>query len=498
MKHIVKKIWWENAANIVSSAKNIIWDVREWVSQSVVISAMRSEQFNTTDILREIWKDLMEIWASHFMQIKENIESKIRSIHSFHKTLITSQFSDILQISPLLSLVDEEFSRLRSEISSFLEYVKSENFNEQRLKDDYTIPKNISPWGKDFSIMGFWEVLSARIFSLALSLIQNNSTSECVDTESMVDNSQNVSWVFGVLQWKFTEKIMSIVQANKVAIIPGYVAWIPGGMEQSVWRWYSDATAAIVAVGMKGSIEDTQLHIQKSVKWFLSIDPKIAFPWTQPRLLENIDYITAREITGGAKAKLLHDQTLRKEVLASWLEVHLYDPFWNGSKSIISREGTPQKWVQFVGYKDIFQFSISSVNFWPRGVLKKVFAVMEKYAGVLVPWWSETEITFTIDASEINEKQLDAMVLDLKATLEIDDKYPSEFIKVSKKSLIFCIGQNISHQVWTLKNVAEVISNNGINIELVSQWALERAMIFSVDQNDAQVAVNELHKNLIW
>jgi hypothetical protein len=49
----------------------------------------------------------------------------------------------------------------------------------------------------------------------------------------------------------------------------------------------------------------------------LSADPRILEDKTSAKLIEYVDYIMAKEIIGGAKAKLLHDQALRKEVIES-------------------------------------------------------------------------------------------------------------------------------------------------------------------------------------
>ena len=49
MDYIVKKLGWENAAQLHNSAKNIFDDFVEWKNQAIVVSAMRSSEFNTTD-----------------------------------------------------------------------------------------------------------------------------------------------------------------------------------------------------------------------------------------------------------------------------------------------------------------------------------------------------------------------------------------------------------------------------------------------------------------
>ena len=58
MDFIVKKLGWENAAQLHKSAANIYRDYVEWKNQAIVVSAMRSPDFNTTDKLILLWKEL--------------------------------------------------------------------------------------------------------------------------------------------------------------------------------------------------------------------------------------------------------------------------------------------------------------------------------------------------------------------------------------------------------------------------------------------------------
>ena len=116
----------------------------------------------------------------------------------------------------------------------------------------------------------------------------------------------------------------------------------------AIWRWYSDATASMTAVWLS-RIFDVTLEIQKSVIWMLSTDPWLLEKW-KPKLIEKIDYLTAKEITWTrwAQAKLLHNQVLRKELQEAWIKVHLFDPFKSTKWTIISREkNIDSSWVSY-------------------------------------------------------------------------------------------------------------------------------------------------------
>lgn len=105
----------------------------------------------------------------------------------------------------------------------------------------------------------------------------------------------------------------------------------------TIWRWYSDATAAMTSVWLSRLWYDITLEIQKSVKGMLSSDPRVVNEKT--KLIEQIDYLTAKEITGirWAQAKLLHNQVLRKELQEAWIKVRLFDPFSDSKGTLISK-----------------------------------------------------------------------------------------------------------------------------------------------------------------
>lgn len=50
----VKKWGWENAAELVKSPRNVLVDHINWIKQAVIVSAIRSSSFNTTDKLIEV------------------------------------------------------------------------------------------------------------------------------------------------------------------------------------------------------------------------------------------------------------------------------------------------------------------------------------------------------------------------------------------------------------------------------------------------------------
>lgn len=219
------------------------------------------------------------------------------------------------------------------------------------------------------------------------------------------------------------------------------------------------------------------------------------------KLIERIDYLTAKEITWvrWAQAKLLHYQVLRKELQESWINVVLFDPFKNIKWTLITnKKNKLVSWVEFIWWRNnIVFFSISSWNMYERGILLDITTIAHKYASIDIVSTSETEISFTIDWW-LSKKILDEMACKIRQKLEMkEDKYEN-FVRYSEnKALVFCIWQNLSHNIGSLWKAAIALAKWNINIEMVSQWTMERAIIFWIEGSDMSKAVNLLHDEFI-
>jgi aspartokinase len=244
---------------------------------------------------------------------------------------------------------------------------------------------------------------------------------------------------------------------------------------------------------------DITLEIQKSVKWMLSADPRIVKSWT--KLIKEIDYLTAKEITWvrWAQAKLLHSQVLRKELQNAWINIHLFDPFKNTEWTIISRnKSTTSSWIEYIWWRnDITVFSVSSWDMNSKWILSQISLIANEYASIDIVSTSETEISFTIEWN-LNKKQLDQLAWRIRNSLNIEEDWYENFVKYSEnKALVFCIWQNLSNNLWSLWKAASTLSNWWINIEMVSQWTMERAIIFWIKWEELNDAINLLHEEFI-
>ena len=78
----VKKWGGENAAELSRSPQNIVLDFQNGVKQAVVVSAIRSSEFNTTDHLIKIGKLLSQHPSF------EEVQVLIDELKEFHFTIV--------------------------------------------------------------------------------------------------------------------------------------------------------------------------------------------------------------------------------------------------------------------------------------------------------------------------------------------------------------------------------------------------------------------------
>lgn len=483
----VKKWGGENAAELSRSPQNIVLDFQNGVKQAVVVSAIRSPEFNTTDHLIKIGKLLSQHPSFAAVQ------GLIHELKEFHFSIVDEKIE--WETSEIKSYINAAFSHFTKNIKN---YLANQKWVLPSKENDYSIWSDL--WL--FSLVWFWEVLSAYVQEKVInSLWVEGLEAEFVDLTGIVGNhNKNLpeAELFASLSLEFAHRVGKILDVGKVPVIPGYIPWFENGIENAIGRGYSDASASMTAVGTAKSYEVT-LEIQKSVEWMLSSDPRVVKAGT--KLIPQIDYLTAKEITGtrGAQAKLLHHQVLRRELQEAGIKVRLFDPFSESRGTLISKaKDENSSGVEFIGgRKNVVFFSVSSGKMQWEWILSDIFKIVKNYASVDIIATSETEISFTIE-SWLSQELLEEMATKIRVALTlVEDGYENSVTYETGRALVFCIGQNLSHRIGVLAKAATALWNANINVEMVSQGMLERAIVFGIDASEMESAVNVLHEALI-
>jgi len=488
-KLVVKKWWGENAAEFKKSPDNVLKDFKKKIDQIIVVSAVRSPEFNSTDKFIELWEELSKDIIDEKKVIK--IINKIRD---FHLELL---------IIKLLSTRWDTYNGLYT----FFEELKYDIFYYILHRDIFPSKENdylINTVNGSISILWFWEKISAFIQKELINWLSDYwLSSENIDLDDFVteyDLYLTESELFLELSNRISKVIKNILDGWKIPIVPGYIWWFVDWIENTIWRGYTDVTASMVAFWFSDNNE-VILEIQKSVRWLLSCDPRLLDNSDDAKLLPRLDYLTTKEIiwVRWAQAKLLNSGVLRRELQEANISIKLFDPFEKWEWTIISNEkDNSSSWVEYIWWREkIISFTVSSWKMDDAGILFKVFQVVKDYTSVDIISTSETEISFTI-YWWMSKHKLDLMSEEIREIMWIKQDNYENFVKYDiNKALVFCVGQNLSNSLWSLWRAAIVLGDWKINIEMVSQWKMERAMVFCIDQKDFKKAINLLHNEFI-
>ena len=95
---------------------------------------------------------------------------------------------------------------------------------------------------------------------------------------------------------------------------------------------------------------------------------------------------------------------------------------------------------------------------------------------------SEVSVSLTVD----NDKDLDKIKSDLEGVADVSIE--------SGKAIVSVVGEGMKHTPGIAGRTFSIIGKNKISIEMISQGASEINISFIINNNDADKAVQILHK----
>lgn len=492
---VAAKEGWENTGNIDLTLENLIKAKEMSAHFAVVVSAMRKEwEFNTTQMLEKIGVLLAQ-------GNKKDARIDLFQLRDFHKDLVERNFSWKSTIrNEMYSYINEEFQW----VADMLDIIDIYQCIP-RMQNDFCI----RAWDDFFSLKGFGEVFCAKFYNKLLWLLEYSVNLEDISSQQNNISSQGDSFE-NTLQFfrrSVTRNLLApFSQGMGLTLIPWYIWGIQWGIDASIGSWYSDATAALVAVSVQetlGKEKRVLLEILKSVDGILSADPRLLREPSQAQLIERLSFLSAKEFFGErwAQAKVLNSDAMRHQVIGSGISVRLRNPAHSESKgTIIDKNGDSESFgVEAVLKRDNVAFvSITSIDM-PQGYLARAFGIIQKYKSVDITATSETEFSFTVDMKKPEDREvIETMRQEIVTELFQGKEDEFHYIEVLyNQSLIFCIGQNMENKVGLLSEAAQALKEVWISAEIVSQAQQQRAMTFGVASGDAKNAVDILHQRLV-
>lgn len=318
-------------------------------------------------------------------------------------------------------------------------------------------------------------IVAARLNQLGVPALALDAWDAGISTDSEFGDAKLLPESHGMIRRAFDR-----MDPNIVAVVTGFIGHDGKKRITTLGRGGSDLTAT--ALGAALGVDE--IHVWKDVDGILTSDPRLvknAVP------VSDITYDEASELAYFG-AQVLHPiamQPARKYNVPVRVK-NSYNPSAVGT--IISNEKfSVDRLVTAITYKkNIKLMDIQSTQMLGAyGFLAKVFGEFEKHKlSVDVLASSEVSVSLTLDKKQ-KVAEIEGLMVDLANCAEVN--------LVEDKSILTLI-TDVKRSSEVLATVFRVFSEQGINVEMMSQGASKVNISFIVDGKDLEPAILNLHK----
>ncbi len=282
-----------------------------------------------------------------------------------------------------------------------------------------------------------------------------------------------------LLDSSYTNLKNQLSSISELAIITGFIAKSPQGKITTFDRGGSDYTAAIIgaAIGAK------EIQIWTDVTGVMSADPRIV---SNAHTISEMSFDEAAELSYFG-AKVLHPKTILPAVEHDIpvIVLNTLDPTVMGTRIVNKSEESKEIVKAISGKKGITVVNVSTSRMIAApGFLADLFGVFAKHQiSVDMLATSEVSVSLTVD----NAEQLIPIMDELKALGDVT--------VAPNHAIIIVVGEGFKKQIGKAAPIFEVLAQNEIHVEMISQGASEINIGFVVEEDNAEKAVKVLHKH---
>lgn len=345
------------------------------------------------------------------------------------------------------------------------------------LEELLTSVKDVQINTKDMdSALSFGERLSSKIFAAYLE-------KEGVDAKAL--NAYDIGMVtndeYGkaeLLPQSFILLKDNLENLKEVPVITGFIAKCEQGFITTFGRGGSDYTAAIVGA----ALEADEIQIWTDVNGVMSSDPRIV---KQAHTIDELSFTEAAELSYFG-AKVLHPKTIQPAIDKN-IPVIVRNTMDYKSKGtrIVQKVKESAEIVKAISCKkNVTIINIDSSRMLDAyGFLAKIFNVFDSHkVPVDMVATSEISVSLTVDTGQIADV--------------VEDLQKFSDVKIHKdKAIVIVVGEGLKKRIGKAAGLFNILRENNIHIDMISQGASEINIGFVVDMKDADKAVKVLHKH---
>ena len=356
-----------------------------------------------------------------------------------------------------------------------------ENLVDDKLKelnkviDKIFVMKRTSPEVMD-EVQSFGERMSCRIVAACMNSIGAKAKAyDAYDVGMITTPEYGNAEPLPDAEERINEAIENI---HEVPIITGFIGKDTAGNITTLGRGGSDYSAGIIGAAINAEV----IEIWTDVNGIMTTDPRVV---KEARTIDKISFAEASELAYFG-ARVLHPKTIwpavKKDIPVKVL--NSFEPAHPGTTIVKQSEKSKEIIKAIACKKNIYLVNIVSPRMLlAHGFVERLFSINEDYKkAVDMISTSEVSVSLTVD----NDKDLDKIKSDLEGVADVSIE--------SGKAIVSVVGEGMKHTPGIAGRTFSIIGKNKISIEMISQGASEINISFIINNNDADKAVQILHK----
>jgi aspartate kinase len=362
--------------------------------------------------------------------------------------------------------------KTKMEINLLLEELKS-------LLQGIALIRELTGRTKDY-LVSFGERLSVRIAAAYLRSINLKAHAMDAWEIGFVSDSNYTAAELDRESWnRVPQSLNPLLDAGILPVITGFIAKDTSGNITTLGRGGSDRSATFIAAAL--GAEEAQ--VWKDVDGILTADPRLV---SGARPVELVTYEEAAELAYFG-AQVLHPRAMQPCLKTNTpvLVKNSYNPQAPGTRIVSVLPEKPAFPVRaLTSRKNVTLIDLVSTRMVGQpGFLEGVFSTFARH-GISVDMvaTSEVSISLTLDT----ENDLTAVKEELTRIAKVEVK--------TGKATVTIIG-DVSRSSEILQRAFGVCDSLGIQVQMVSQGASKVNVSFIVDDTQAGIVVQGLHKN---
>ena len=286
------------------------------------------------------------------------------------------------------------------------------------------------------------------------------------------------------------EALRNRITPGAGAVIPGFYGSMPDGTIHTFSRGGSDISGSLAAAALDADVYENWTD----VSGILMADPRIV---DDPQTIPEVTYDELRELSYSG-AQVLHEDAIfpvrEKNIPLNIRNTNAPNDAGTMIKESFDADTDPNRFITGItGKKDFTIISMSKRGMSNQvGVLHKVLTVLVRH-GISVDYVPNgiDNVSVVLPTSAI-EKELYTIMAEIKRDVQPDTLDVHHHIAV-----VAAVGRKMAFRPGISGKIFAALGEAGINIRMINQGPDELNIIFGVDNNDFEAAIQVLYNSFV-